>query len=348
MALSNCSTMIPEASGCWPPAPGTKPEAWRPGPRSRVMVRLVAPRVAERIIDLVGETPLLRLGALEPPRGAQIWAKLEYLNPGGSIKDRAAIGMLLAAERDGRLRPGATIVEPTAGNTGIGLALVGCQRGYHVILVVPENFSEEKVLIMRALGGEVVRTPAGEGMQGAISRAHELARSIPGGFVPQQFENPANPEYHHDHTAVEIWEQTHGRVDAIVFGAGTGGTLSGVVRYFRERGSHARAVLVEPCGSIWGGGPPGPHKVEGIGNTFWPATLDRSLVDEVITVDDADSFAAVRALARSCGVLAGGSGGAAVHAATVVASRYRPDQRVVTMIPDSAERYLSKGIFDDP
>jgi cysteine synthase A len=310
------------------------------------MVRLVGLRVAERIIDLVGETPLPRLSALEPPGGAQIWAKLEYLNPGGSVKDRAALGMLLAAERSGRLRPGATIIEPTAGNTGIGLALVGCQRGYRVILVVPENFSEEKVLLMEALGGEVVRTPGDAGMQGAIDRAYELAHSIAGAFVPQQFENPDNPGYHHDHTAVELWEQTEGRVDALVFGAGTGGTFSGVVRYFRERGSGARAVLVEPRGSIWGGGPPGTHRVEGIGNTFWPGTLDRSLIDEVVTVDDRDAFAAVRALAARCGVLAGGSAGAAVHAAIGVASRLGPDQRVLTMIPDSAERYLSKGIFE--
>jgi cysteine synthase A len=310
------------------------------------MVRLVASRVAERIIDLVGETPLLRLAALEPPNGAQIWAKLEYLNPGGSVKDRAALGMLLEAEQSGRLRPGATVVEPTAGNTGIGLALVGCQRGYRVILVVPENFSQEKVLVMEALGGTVVRTPADAGMQGAILRAQEMAREIPGAFVPQQFENAANPQYHHDHTAAELWEQTGGRVDAIVFGAGTGGTFSGVVRYFREHGSAARAVLVEPRGSIWGGGPPGPHRVEGIGNTFWPATLDRSLIEEVVTVDDRDALATVRALAARCGVLAGGSAGAAVWAAIGIAARYGPEQCVVTMIPDSAERYLSKGIFD--
>jgi cysteine synthase A len=311
-----------------------------------VIVRLVPPRVAERIIDLVGETPLLRLGPLEPSGGARIWAKLEYLNPGGSVKDRAAIGMLSAAEQSGKLRPGATIVEPTAGNTGIGLALVGVRRGYRVILVVPENFSEEKVLLMRALGGDVVRTPGSEGMKGAIARAYQLAREIDGAFVPQQFENAANPQYHHDHTAVELWEQTGGRADALVFGAGTGGTFSGVVRCFRERGSRARAVLVEPRGSIWGGGPASTHKVEGIGNDFWPGTLDRSLIDEVITVDDADAFAAVRALASRCGVFAGGSGGAAVHAAIAVAARLKSDQQVVTMIPDSAERYLSKGIFE--
>jgi len=200
---------------------------------------------------------------------------------------------------------------------------------------------------MKALGGEVVRTPASDGMQGAIRRAQEIARSMPGALVPQQFENPANPGYHHDHTAAELWAQTEGCVDALVFGAGTGGTFSGVVRCFRERGSQARAVLVEPRGSVWGGGPAGTHKVEGIGNDFWPGTLDRTLIDEVITVDDADAFATVRALAAKCGVLAGGSGGAAVHAAIRVAARYGGGQRVVTMIPDSAERYLSKGIFDE-
>ncbi len=303
--------------------------------------------VADRIVDLIGDTPLLRLSPLEPENGAQIWAKLEYLNPGGSVKDRAALGMLLAAEQDGRLRPGGTVVEPTAGNTGIGIALVGCQRGYRVILVVPENFSEEKTRVMEALGGEVVRTPAAEGMLGAIRRAQEIAESIPGAIVPQQFENPANPRYHHDHTAAELWEQTEGRADALVFGAGTGGTFSGVVRYFHERGNRARGVLVEPRGSIWGGGAEGTHRVEGIGNNFWPGTLDRSLIDEVITVDDADAFATVRALAGRCGVLAGGSGGAAVFAAIAVAARYRADQRVVTLIPDGAERYLSKGIFGD-
>lgn len=316
------------------------------------IVPFVAPRTAERlrtaerILDLVGATPLLRLGTLEPPDGAQIWAKLEYLNPGGSVKDRAAIGMLEAAERDGLLAPGSTIVEPTAGNTGIGLALAGSARGYRVILVVPQNFSEEKVLLMRVLGGEVVRTPEDKGMQGAIDRAYEMALEL-GAFVPQQFENEANRRYHYDHTGAEFWEQTGGDVSAIVLGAGTGGTFSGVVSYFRDRGSRARAVLVEPRGSIWGGGPEGKHKVEGIGNSFWPGNLDRSLIDEVITVDDEDSFQTVRLLARRCGVLGGGSAGAAVFAAIQVAARYGPDDRVVTLIPDSAERYLSKGIVSD-
>jgi cysteine synthase len=303
-------------------------------------------RVSESILDLIGRTPLLRLVKLEPSGAAQIWAKLEYLNPGGSVKDRAAIGMVLAAEREGRLRDGSVIIEPTAGNTGIGLALIGRQRGYRVILVVPANFSREKMVLMEALGGELVVTPQESGMRGAIDRAHELARAVPHACVLQQFENPSNPQYHHDVTAAELWEQTGGRVDAIVIGGGTCGTFTGVVRYFRERGSTARAVLVEPQGSIWGGGPQGPHKVEGIGGTFWPGALDRTLIDEIITVLDERAFEATKALARECGVLSGGSGGAAVHAAIQVAGRLGAGRRVVTVIPDSAERYLSKGVFD--
>jgi len=307
----------------------------------------VSLRVAESILDLIGRTPLLRLQPLEPTGGGQIWAKLEYLNPGGSVKDRAALGMVDAAEAAGTLRPGATIIEPTAGNTGIGLALIGRQRGYRVILVVPANFSREKMILMQALGGEVVVTPPEDGIRGAIARAHELARSIPDAFVPQQFENPANPQYHHDVTGAELWEQTGGRADAIVIGGGTGGTFTGVIRYFRERGSKARAVLVEPQGSIWGGGAPGPHRVEGIGNSFWPATLDRSLIDEIITVMDDDAFETNRILMRECGVLGGGSSGAAVHAAIAVASRFDGDGYILTMIPDGAERYMSHGVYGE-
>jgi cysteine synthase A len=303
-------------------------------------------RVSESILDLVGRTPLLRLTKLEPSGGAQIWAKLEYFNPGGSLKDRAAIGMVLAAEHDGRLTPRSVIIEPTAGNTGIGLALVGRQRGYRVILVVPANFSREKLVVMQALGGELVVTPQESGIRGAIEKAHDLARSIPGAIVLQQFENPANPAYHHDTTAAELWEQTGGKVDAIVIGAGTGGTFTGVVRYFRERGSSARAVLVEPQGSIWSGAPPGPHRVEGIGGSFWPGTLERALIDEIITVPDDPAFETTRALARECGVLSGGSGGAAVNGAIQVAARLARDAKVATIIPDAAERYISKGVYD--
>jgi cysteine synthase len=303
--------------------------------------------VSESILDLVGRTPLLRLKQLEPSGGAQIWAKLEYLNPGGSVKDRAALGMVLDAERDGRLTRESVIIEPTAGNTGIGLALIGSQRGYRVILVVPENFSREKLLVMRALGGELVLTPEDDGIRGAIAKARELAATIPHAVVLQQFENQANPEYHHDVTGPEIWEQLQGRVDAIVIGAGTGGTFTGVVRYFRERGSRALAVLVEPQGSIWSGAERGPHRVEGIGGSFWPGTLDRSLIDEIITVPDDPAFETTRALARACGVLSGGSGGAAVNGAIQVANRLGAGARVVTVIPDGAERYISKGVFDE-
>lgn len=304
-------------------------------------------RTAESILDLIGQTPLLRLGALEPRGGAQVWAKLEYLNPGGSVKDRAAMGLIREGEREGLLRPGGTIVEPTAGNTGIGLALIGRRLGYRVILCVPANFSREKMVLMQALGGELVVTPEELGMRGAIERAHELAAAIDGGWVPQQFENQANPTFHYETTAAELWEQTEGRLDAVVLGAGTGGTFSGVVRYFRDRGVPVRGVLVEPQGSIWNGGQPGPHLVEGIGNSFWPGTLHQDLIDEVITVRDGPAFSTAHALARECGVLAGGSGGAAVAAAIQVAARYGPDQRVVTLIPDAAERYMSKGMYGE-
>jgi cysteine synthase A len=304
-------------------------------------------RVSESILDLVGRTPLLRLKQLEPSGGAQIWAKLEYLNPGGSVKDRAALGMVLAAERDGRLTRESVIIEPTAGNTGIGLALIGSQRGYRVILVVPANFSREKLLVMRALGGELVITPEDDGIRGAIARARELAETIPHACVLQQFENPSNPQYHHDVTGAELWEQLDGRADAIVIGAGTGGTFTGVIRYFRERGSQARAVLVEPQGSIWSGAERGPHRVEGIGGSFWPGTLDRALIDEIITVKDDSAFETTRALARACGVLSGGSGGAAVNGAIQIARRLGAGARVATVIPDGAERYISKGVFDE-
>jgi cysteine synthase A len=329
-----------------PSATGISPTAEAVGDAETCYRQNVPPRVVERIIDLVGETPLLRLAPLEPAGGATIWAKLEYFNPGLSVKDRTALGMILAAEADGRLQSGATIIEPTAGNTGIGLALVGRQRGYRVVLVVPENFSREKRQVMAALGGEVVLTPAGEGIQGAIRRARDLAARTPGAFVPQQFENQANPRFHYQTTAAELLEQTRGRVDAIVLGAGTGGTFSGVVRRFREAGCVFRSVLVEPVGSIWGGGPAGSHKVEGIGNSFWPDTLDRSLADEIVSVGDDQAFQTVLALARECGVLAGGSGGAAVYAAIAVARRFDPDRTVLTLVPDSAERYLSTGILE--
>ncbi len=303
-------------------------------------------RVTDDISQLVGETPILQLKKLVPSDSAAVFAKLEYLNPGGSVKDRAACGIILAAERAGRLKPGGTIVEATAGNTGIGLALIGVQRGYKVALFVPERFSEEKVAIMRALGAEVTRTPDIEGMQGAIRRANELVARNPGAFMASQFDNPANPDYHYQTTAREIFEQMEGRVDALVIGSGTAGTFTGIARFLKERLPDVLAYAVETQGSVLGGGPPGPHKVEGIGASFIPGNFDRSVCDEVLMVSDADAFAMVKDLAAREGVLSGSSGGANVFASLQVARRLGPGKRVVTMIPDSAERYLSKKIFE--
>ena len=303
-------------------------------------------RVADDITQLVGQTPMLQLKRIVPAGSADVFAKLEYLNPGGSVKDRAAIGIIRQAESDGKLSPGGTIVEATAGNTGIGLALIGVNRGYKVRLFVPENFSQEKVIIMQALGAEVTRTPDEEGMKGAIRRAKELVASDPKAFMAGQFENQANPDYHYETTAHEIFEQMDGRVDAVVLGCGTCGTFTGVARYLKEKLPAVQAVAVETQGSILCGGEPGPHKVEGIGVSFIPETVDRSACDEVIAVSDDDAFTAVKELAAQEGVLAGSSGGAAVFASLAVAKRLGPQKRVVTIIPDSAERYLSKKIFE--
>ncbi len=303
-------------------------------------------RVADDITELVGETPLLRLRRVVPRGAAEVFAKLEYLNPGGSVKDRAAIGIIRRAEEQGLLREGSTIIEATAGNTGIGLALIGIQKGYRVVLFVPEKFSEEKVMIMKALGAEVIRTPDEEGMQGAITRARAMAATLPGAFTALQFENQANPDYHYQTTAREIFEQMQGQIDAVVLGIGTGGTFSGVARFVKERLPRALTVAVETEGSVLGGGKAGPHKVEGIGSSFIPKTYDGSVSDEVLMVTDVDAFDMVLRLAREEGVLSGSSGGAAVFAAVKVATRLGKGKRVVTVIPDSAERYLSKKIFE--
>jgi cysteine synthase len=305
------------------------------------------PRVAEGILDLIGDTPLIHLRRFAPREAADIYAKCEFLNPGGSVKDRAALGMIDDAEAAGRLRPGATIVEPTAGNTGVGLALVGLSRGYRVIMVVPEKFVGPKTEVMRVLGAEVILTPTEAGIQGAIAKAQEVAAALPGAFVPQQFENPANPAYHYQTTAAEIHAQLGRIPDAVVLGAGTGGTFTGVARYFKERDARVRAVLVEPQGSVWGGGPAGPHKVEGIGNSFWPGALDRSLIDEIRTVGDDASFAVVKELARTEGLLVGGSSGSAAFAARDVAREMGAGSTVVTVLADGFERYLGKGIFEN-
>ena len=303
-------------------------------------------RVAESITELVGETPMLHLRRIAPAGSADIYAKLEYLNPGGSVKDRAAIGMITRAEREGKLRPGGTIIEATAGNTGIGLALIGVNKGYRVIVCVPERFSEEKMKVMAALGADVIRTPDAQGMQGAIAKAREIAAKTPDSFVALQFENRANPEFHYETTAPEIYDQMQGRIDAIVIGVGTGGTFSGVARFLKEKNPRVLTVAVETQGSILQGKPPGPHKVEGIGVSFIPKTFDRELCDEIIMVSDDDAFATVRELASKEGVLGGSSSGANVFAAIQNAKRLGAGKRVVTVIPDAAERYLSKNIFE--
>ncbi len=304
-------------------------------------------QVCESALDLIGETPILHLRSFDRPGAASIYAKLENTNPGGSVKDRTALGMIQEAEARGLLQPGATIIEPTAGNTGIGLALVGALRGYTVILVIPEKYSREKKQIMLALGATLVITPTEEGMPGAVNRARGIAASTPGSFLPQQFENSANPDMHYRTTAREIWQQMQGRIDALVLGAGTGGTFSGVARYVKERNPGVGAILVESEGSVLGGGEAAPHRVEGIGNSFFPKTLDRDLIDEVVAVTDRDAFQTAARLARREGILVGGSSGAAAFAAARVAERLGAGRRVVTLFTDIAERYLSQGLFDE-
>jgi cysteine synthase A len=289
---------------------------------------------------------MVQLTRVVPSTAAQVFAKLEFLNPGGSVKDRAALGMILDAERRGLLRPGSTIVEATAGNTGVGLALIGVNRGYKVRLFVPEGFAEEKCILMRGFGAEVERTPADEGMAGAIRRARETGAAIQDSFTALQFENQANPQFHHDTTAVEIWQQMEGRVDGFVAGVGTGGTFSGIARFLKEKNPSVVNIAVETQGSILQGGAPGKHKVEGIGVHFVPETFHRDVCDRVAMINDEDSFAMVKRLASEEGVLAGSSAGAAVCAAIQLAHQLGPTRRIAVIIPDSAERYLSKKIFD--
>ena len=304
-----------------------------------------APAIAENITELVGGTPILHLRRLSPEGGAEIYAKLEFLNPGGSVKDRAALGMVEDAERRGWLSPGATIVEATAGNTGVGLALIGVNRGYKVVLFVPEGFAEEKCILMRGFGAVVIRTPEEEAMSGAIQRAIAYAKEH-GAWKAMQFENAANPNFHAHTTAVEIMTQMEGRIDGFVAGVGTGGTFSGVAGTLKRELQSVHTVAVETEGSVLQGGPAGKHKVEGIGVSFVPQTFDAAAADEIVRVMDVDAFEMVKRLALEEGVLGGSSSGANVFAALQLAQKMQPGQRIVTIIPDSAERYLSKNIFD--
>lgn len=306
-------------------------------------------KIAQRLTDLIGGTPLLELNRFAAEKGLArpIIAKLEYFNPGGSAKDRIALAMIKQAEADGRLKPGATIIEPTSGNTGVGLALVAAVRGYRLILTMPETMSIERRQLVSAYGAKVVLTPAAEGMTGAIKEAERLRDSIDGALILQQFENKANPAAHFATTGPEIWDDTEGHVDVFVAGAGTGGTISGVGRYLKSKNPAVRIVAVEPTSSpVLSGGKAGPHAIQGIGAGFVPAVYDSSVVDEVMTVSNDDAMSTTRLLARSEGLLTGISSGAAAWAAAELARREElRDKTIVTLLPDTGERYLSTGVF---
>ena len=307
--------------------------------------------IYQRITDLIGGTPLLELGNYERKNGleARLLAKLEYFNPAGSIKDRIARAMLDDAEEKGVLKPGAVIIEPTSGNTGIGLAAVGASRGYRVILTMPETMSVERRNLLKAYGAELVLTDGSKGMKGAIAKAQELAEATPGSFIPGQFTNPANPEVHRRTTGPEIWADTEGKVDIFVAGVGTGGTITGVGEYLKSQNPNVKIVAVEPAGSpVLSQGRSGPHKIQGIGAGFVPETLNTAVYDEIIAVENDAAFAVGREIARTEGVLVGISSGAALYAATKIAKR--PENRgkvIVALLPDTGDRYLSTPLFAD-
>ena len=305
--------------------------------------------LCQSITETIGRTPLLELKGLEKELGltAQIFAKLECFNPGGSIKDRAALSMIKTAQAEGKLLPGGLIVEPTSGNTGIGLAAVAAARNYRIIIVMPETMSVERRNLMKAYGAELVLTDGAKGMKGAIEKANELAKEIPGGFIPSQFTNPANPSAHEASTGPEIWEDTDGKVDIFVAGVGTGGTVSGVGRYLKSKNPGVKVVAVEPKSSpVLSEGKSGPHKIQGIGAGFVPETLDTKIYDEIIPVENEDAFAAGRRIARTQGVLVGISSGAAMWAAIQLAKRpENKGKNIVVLLPDTGERYLSTAMF---
>ncbi len=306
-------------------------------------------RTFDKITDLIGGTPILKLNnyiALnELP--ANIYAKLEYFNPAGSVKDRIAKAMIDDAEAKGALKPGAVIIEPTSGNTGIGLAAVAASKGYRIILTMPETMSVERRNLLKAYGAELVLTDGAKGMKGAIAKAEELAQQIEGGFIPSQFTNSANPTAHFNTTGPEIWEDTDGKVDIFVAGVGTGGTVSGVGKYLKSKNPNVKVVAVEPAGSpVLSKGVAGPHKIQGIGAGFVPETLDTKIYDEIIAVENEDAFATGRTLARKEGLLVGISSGAAVFAATQLAKRLEnKGKNIVVLLPDTGDRYLSTPMF---
>lgn len=306
-------------------------------------------KIAKQLTDLIGNTPLLELGRYSKDKGLDtpVIAKVEYFNPGGSVKDRIALAMIEQAEKDGILKPGATIIEPTSGNTGVGLALVAAVKGYKLILTMPETMSVERRNLVKAYGAEVRLTSGKDGMPGAIKEAEALRDSIPGAVILQQFENLANPKKHYDTTGVEIWDQTDGKVDVFVAGVGTGGTVSGIGKRLKELNPNVKIVAVEPASSpVLNGGKSGPHKIQGIGAGFVPKTYNKEVIDEVFDVENDDAIRTSRELARKEGLLVGISAGAAVYAATQIAARpENKGKRIVTLLPDTGERYLSTVLY---
>ncbi len=295
--------------------------------------------------ELVGNTPLVKLNNVGLPEGVNLFAKLELYNPSGSVKDRTGRYMVEQAERDGLLKKGGTIVEGTAGNTGLGIAFAALNKGYRVIFVVPEKFSQEKQTLMRALGAEIVNTPRSEGMLGAAKKAEEIKASIPGSVSLKQFENPANPQAHYETTGPEIYSALDGKVDYLIAGAGSGGTYAGIVKYLKEKNPAIKGILADPIGSSMGGGEHGDYNIEGIGNDFIPKTMDMSLVDEVIKINDDEAFGGARTLAKNEGIIAGSSSGAAFAAALKLAKEGKRGNFVV-VLPDRGDRYFSKGLFE--
>lgn len=308
-------------------------------------------RIYQDITQLIGSTPLMELVNYEREHqlNAKILAKLEYFNPAGSVKDRVAAAMINEAEKSGRLKPGSVLIEPTSGNTGIGLAAVAASRGYRVILTMPETMSVERRNLLKAYGAQIVLTEGARGMSGAIAKAEELASQMPGSMIPSQFTNPANPQAHVATTGPEIWEDTDGKVDYFVAGVGTGGTITGVGQYLKSKNPDVKIVAVEPSDSpVLAGGKPGPHKIQGIGAGFVPEILDTSVYDEIIPVEAEEAFAAGRALARHEGLLVGISSGAAVWAAAQLAKRSEnAGKNIVALLPDTGERYLSTPMFSE-
>ncbi|MTH52512.1 pyridoxal-phosphate dependent enzyme [Bacillus mangrovi] len=303
-------------------------------------------KTVKGIHELIGETPVMELQQFSLSNGTKLFAKLEFYNPGGSIKDRLGKELIEDALRTGKVKKGGTIIEPTAGNTGIGLALAALREDLKVIFCVPEKFSMEKQEIMKALGANVIHTPTSLGMKGAIEKAAELEAEIPGSYCPQQFGNPANPRTYYKSLAPELWEQLQGKIDVFVAGAGSGGTFIGTARYLKEKNPDIKTCIVEPEGSVLNGGEPGPHKTEGIGMEFLPEYMDRELFDAIHTISDEDAFKRVAELAVKEGVLAGSSSGAALHAAILEAEKAPPGSIIATIFPDSSERYLSKRIYE--